>query len=134
MKEVEFSSLVGMTLTSIEVRSDRRKVDESADEVLFNAKDGRVFLMYHDQDCCESVYLESCIGSFADLIGSPITVAEEITSNEPITGTEGRTYQESFTYTFYKLATEKGTVDMRWIGESNGFYSEKVSIVQMNVH
>jgi len=64
-------------------------------------------------------------------VGSPLTLAEESTSNtNPGDYTPSR-YQESFTWTFYRFATIKGYVDIRWLGESNGYYSESVGFVEM---
>ena len=101
--------------------------------VLFKTADGKTYKMHHNQDCCESVYLEDVAGEWDDLIGYPITLAEEVTSNEnPTDATEDiLEYQDSFTWTFYKLATIKGYVDLRWYGESNGYYSESVDFEEV---
>lgn len=113
---MSIQNLIGKTLSSIKVNKDR-------DEIKFYCTDGDVYLMYHDQDCCESVTIEDIVGDINDLIDYPILMAEEAQSNEnPKEGSD-----DSFTWTFYKLATVKGYVTIRWYGESNGYYSEEVN-------
>ena len=72
--------------------------------------------------------IEDIVGDLSDLVESPILMAEEATNanNENPEGVPQKLYQESFTWTFYKLATVKGYVTVRWYGESNGYYSESV--------
>lgn len=123
--EVPFSTLLGLTLASVE------RADEE-NEILFTATDGRRFRMYHDQNCCEDVTIESIVGDLQDLVGEPILRAEEVSlSNENPPDAKLPEYQDSFTWTFYKLATRKGYVDIRWYGASNGYYSESVSLEEL---
>src|SRR5690625_1026902 len=91
------------------------------EELIFDTTSGESYKMYHEQDCCESVYIEEIIGNLDDLLGSPITMAEEVVQDG-----EGSDWGTS-TWTFYKFATNKGYVTIRWLGESNGYYSESVS-------
>lgn len=105
--------------------------EPGSDNILFTLGDGRKFHLYHSQDCCESVSVDDVIGDIADLINSPLLECEEVTSNEnPEDVTKD--YQDSFTWTFYKMATIKGSVTIRFYGESNGYYSERVDFDEMN--
>ena len=93
-------------------------------EMLFVTAQGERFMFAHQQDCCESVDINDIVGDLQDLVGTPLLVAEEVSgATEP-----DEEHYESYTYTFYKFATRKGYVDVRWLGESNGYYSESVDL------
>ena len=113
-----------------------RTFDELLGRTLYKVEaDGEVLTLYlsntnyvrfqHYQDCCESVYIESIVGDLEDLVGAPLLIAEEVTDYYADPLDDG---EESYTWTFYKFATRKGYVDVRWYGSSNGYYSESVSV------
>ena len=109
--------MLGKTLTSIKVKDNGERME-------FTTESGESFVLYHDQDCCENVAIDDICGDLDLLLGSPLTMAEEITESRgnPPPGK----YSESWTWTFYRLATVRGYVTIRWLGESNGCYSESV--------
>lgn len=119
----DISVLLGKTLVSVE-----KTEYDYADAIIFKCDNGTQYVMYHDQDCCESVEIEDINGDLNDLLNTPILKAEEITnSDEHPEDYKPEWEPESFTWTFYKLATVKGYVDIRWYGTSNGYYSESVN-------
>ena len=94
------------------------------DEMLFETADGERFMFAHQQDCCETVRINDITGDLEDLVGEPLLISEEVKgATEP-----DAEHYESYSYTFYKFATRKGYVDVRWLGESNGYYSEGVDL------
>ena len=121
-KEVEFCVLIGQTIESIE------GLKQYSEEVKIKTKEGNEYLMYHGQDCCESVQLEDFNGDISDIVGGLIVNAEEIESAD---GPEPD-HAESYSWTFYKIDTNKGSLFMRWLGESNGYYSEEVDFAWLN--
>lgn len=111
---VDFDTLVGEIITKIEM--------SDADLLLYTAR-GDTYWLHHEQDCCESVWIESIDGNIFDLIGKPVVLAEDVhnVSDQPLDSSD-----ESWTWTFYKLGTAFDTVTIRWYGVSNGYYSESV--------
>ena len=112
----KIEDMVGKVFTSIR-NEDTELVFENATER---------FVFFHSQDCCEHVSIEDVCGDLEDLVGEPLLMAEEVSGETPVDFNEAE--HESVTWTFYKFATRKGYVDVRWLGESNGYYSESVSL------
>jgi len=103
------------------------------DELHFHLTEDHYVRMYHMQDCCESVSIEDIVGDLDDLVGTPLLLVEEVSNYEPETETDKDEgdyydYDESETWTYYRFRTIKGSVDIRWYGSSNGYYSESVDI------
>ena len=111
-----FDELIGRTLY---------KAEADGEELTLYLSDTNYVKFYHSQDCCESVYIEDICGDLNDLVGAPLLIAEEVSNYDADPKFEG---EESYTWTFYKFATRKGYVDVRWYGSSNGYYSESVSV------
>ncbi len=133
--EANINELVGKVLT---------KIENENDEITFHCESGEIYKLWHESDCCESVTIDDINGDLEDLVGSPITLADEVSNKEfedawaskftvsdgfgsVKKDSEGNYEPDSHTWTFYKFATVKGYVDIRWFGESNGYYSESVS-------
>lgn len=107
--------LVGKIFTKVE--------GEVGGDSLVFSNDHEKYVFNHWQNCCESVRIEDIVGELSDLVGSPIILAEESTNHD-----NPPENADSFTWTFYKFATIRGYVDVRWLGESNGYYSESVDL------
>ena len=114
---MKLEELNGETLTHIDVAKEHGE-----DQILLTTESGREIRIYHEQDCCETVRIVDTEGEWHDLIGKPIL---EATKEEEQRETED---YESETKTALTFRVDGATVISRWIGESNGYYSESVDI------
>ena len=114
-QRLSLADLVGKVCVAFDVSPDK-------DRVALTFLDGTIALMYHIQDCCEQVTVEDINGDPMDLLGTPLLVCEERVSEDAPSA------YESCTWTFYTLRTIRGSVDIRWLGVSNGYYSESVDV------
>lgn len=125
---VPLSTLIGLTLDEI------TGMELYSGAIDFTSTDRREFLLWHDQNCCERVEIVDIEGDPDDLIGAPIIVAEEVSSDDyPVPDHVKQPTDSSHTWTFYRFATRKGWVVLRWLGQSNGYYSESVSFIERKV-
>jgi hypothetical protein len=115
----DFSILLGKTFTSVVKNEDRQAL-------YFTTTNDERFVLEHWQDCYEHVYIESIVGDLADLVGHPILLASKETNHNP--PPKDSSPDESYTWTFFKLATLKGYVDIRFFGSSNGYYGESADL------
>ncbi len=107
----KFEQIQGKTITAVVYKEDN--------ESLLIHLNTHVLEMIHHKDCCETVYLADVVGEFEDLIGYPLIEVSESTvdiGNSDI----------SSTASYYNFKTVKASVQLRWVGESNGYYSETV--------
>lgn len=117
---MDMNVIIGKTPVQIEVGKWSDGYDES-DQILMRFSDGSECRWYHQQDCCESVNIDDINGDFTDLIGNPLLVAEERTQEREV-----EEYDHE-TWTFYTFRGVGGSVDVKWYGTSNGYYSEGVN-------
>lgn len=111
-----FELLKGRTIVEV---VGLKKQEES---VVLKLNDKSELEFYHEQRCCESVWLEDFEFSGKSIVGAKI-LDVILVSEERDNADLG-----SMTWTFYKIQTDKGELFMRWYGESNGYYSEDVDI------
>jgi hypothetical protein len=98
------------------------RAERTGDELRLYLTDDHYVRFHHQQDCCESVWIEDICGDLNDLVGEPLLEAEEVQGDGPVQD------YESYTWTFYRFGTRRGSVTVRWLGHSNGYYGEGVDV------
>jgi len=104
------------------------EIDQLEDEIRLTMRSGKTVRILHHQDCCESVRIVGTDGDWKDIKGE-ILVSTSI--SESSGGDAPSEYAESWTRTNIEFKTDSHTVISRWIGTSNGYYSESLTIEQL---
>lgn len=111
-------NLVGATILSINTKHNY--------DFLVLETDKGTMRFYHEQDCCESVWLEDGLEDLEKMVGEKILHAEVVVKwNE---GSPLDEYDESYTWTYYKISTLHHDCTLRFYGTSNGYYSEDIDV------
>ena len=106
----DFDKLVGETIVSCET-------DDNRSVVVLNAESGKSFCMFNGEvgTTLELVDAEDDLNS---LIGKKILFCEQTTSSD----------EDDRTWSFVKIRGFDVDVTLRFVGDSNGYYSEAVEI------
>ena len=121
-KSFNFFELVGKTIVATTA------IEAGVCAFEFTLQDGSRVTLYHNQDCCEQVRVYDIKGDPNKILGKQIVLAEEDNPcDHPSVG--DMSGSDSHTITVFTLKTVDGSeLEIVWLGESNGYYDESVSI------
>jgi len=123
MNYANFFELKGKTITSI----DGSNSDDS--DTIITTSDGSIYTLTHIQDCCEHVRVYGSVGNIDDVLNEEVIDAEDTNPMDNPNAPDYK-YYESATWSQFRIVTNKGTFEIWWLGESNGYYSETVSVIK----
>ena len=123
MNYANFFELKGKTITSI----DGSNSDDS--DTIITTSDGSIYTLTHIQDCCEHVRVYGTVGNIEDVLNAEVIAAEDTNPMDNPNAPDYKAY-DSATWTQFRIVTNKGTFEIWWLGESNGYYGETVSVIK----
>ena len=123
MNYANFFELKGKTITSIQ----GSKSDDS--DTIITTSDGSSYTLTHIQDCCEHVRVYGTVGNIDDVLNEEVIAAEDTNPMDNPNAPDYKIY-DSATWSQFRIVTNKGTFEIWWLGESNGYYSETVSVIK----
>ena len=123
MNYANFFELKGKTITSIQGSNS----DDS--DTIITTSDGSIYTLTHLQDCCEHVRVYGSVGNIDDVLNAEVIAAEDTNPMDNPNAPDYKAY-DSATWTQFRIVTNKGSFEIWWLGESNGYYSESVSVIK----
>lgn len=123
MSDITLNHLLGQTIVSI------AGAEKNNDRVVVTLSSGQRVQLWHEQDCCEGVSIDNVVGIPSLLEGFKVVAASEDNETPPYAAAREFSAYESHTWTTQKIKTGNGhELVIHWLGESNGYYSESVSV------
>ena len=114
------SELEGEVISTVEGAEDGQ-------ETIITTESGKAIKIYHEQDCCEHVEIED--SEVDDIVGGYCHFAGFVGGKSSTKSDDAYWGEVSQTWSFLNIETSKGSIWQRWLGESNGYYSESVDIL-----
>lgn len=121
----DFFTLKGQTIRKIFNLKDKDKDKYDTFQIV---TDKYKYNLYHEQSCCEWVRLVKVIGDIDNILNEEIIFAEEDAGANDPDWYADHEYDDSHTWTKFVLETKNGNVEFWFLGESNGYYTESISI------
>ena len=123
MNYANFFELKGKTIASIV------GINYGDDTTIITTSDGSIYTLTHIQDCCEHVRVYGSVGNIDDVLNEEVIAAEDTNPMDNPNAPDYKAY-DSATWTQFRIVTNKGTFEIWWLGESNGYYGETVSVIK----
>jgi hypothetical protein len=123
MNYANFFELKGKTITSID------GINSDDIDTIITTSDGSIYTLTHLQDCCEHVRVYGSVGNIDDVLNAEVIAAEDTNPMDNPNAPDYK-YYDSATWTQFRIVTNKGSFEIWWLGESNGYYSESVSVIK----
>lgn len=97
-------------------------LSKGSERVTIHLDQDETIIFEHFQDCCENVRLYD--SEYQGKLSGDLLEIRETTNKKD--GAE--LGDDSSTWTYYNVYFSDGNLNMRWLGESNGYYSERVDV------
>lgn len=131
MNIMELEELIGTKIIDVNIceygnteNSTEEDEEDLVDLLVIKTNKGNMFF-YYWWDCGNNVHLEDGFEDLRKMIGEQILQAEVVVNRESEPLYE---WDESYTWTYYKISSLNHDCTLRFYGSSNGCYSESVNI------
>ncbi len=122
METINANELNELTVAFVDIDDDSMQVTTDC---------GRKFCFKHDQDCCEYVRIISKSDDILDIMNKRLISVEMTYLDGDMFDNDPDHNYDSHTLSKLTFVTNDSTECVRWLGSSNGYYGETVSVYEL---